>query len=177
MPYDRQKAFQSTLPVWGGTVVDVGAKTGLVISIHPPRVGRDVSISVWFFGTFHFNPPSPCGEGRKDSLPSSSTTTISIHPPRVGRDRPAPFAGAGPCYFNPPSPCGEGRGYHKKRGFPHLGFQSTLPVWGGTLSQGQHREGITNFNPPSPCGEGPLQPSGLCTTTTFQSTLPVWGGT
>ena len=33
------------------------------ISIHPPRVGRDVLDSVDFTHFLDFNPPSPCGEG------------------------------------------------------------------------------------------------------------------
>ena len=55
---------------------------------------------------------------------------VSIHPPRVGRDRnPRPFPDR-PHGFNPPSPCGEGQGY-KNGMYPIVGFQSTLPVWGG----------------------------------------------
>ena len=56
--------FQSTRPVRGGTLLD---QTGLelgVISIHPPRAGRD-------------------GDG--DDL-AAVIVAISIHPPRAGRD-------------------------------------------------------------------------------------------
>ena len=57
--------------------------------------------------------------------------------------------------FNPPSPCGEGLA-HRDISVPRfIEFQSTLPVWGGTLE-------IVIL----------LYLSGL-----FQSTLPVWGGT
>ena len=59
----RQAKFQSTLPVWGGTeIVRVAHGVG-VISIHPPRVGRD--------------PADQRGQ---------APHKISIHPPRVGRD-------------------------------------------------------------------------------------------
>ena len=56
------------------------------ISIHPPRVGRDLRPATHRAG---FN-------------------LISIHPPRVGRDNPTAKKGEYLLYFNPPSPCGEG---------------------------------------------------------------------
>ena len=55
--------------------------------------------------------------------------------------------------FNPPSPCGEGPGL-LKRPFPHMLFQSTLPMRGGTVASAQEAWAMVNFNPPSPCGEG-----------------------
>ena len=55
--------------------------------------------------------------------------------------------------FNPPSPCGEGQHVFVCGG-TGSGFQSTLPVWGGTE--------------PAPI---------TSSMKTFQSTLPVWGGT
>ena len=55
--------FQSTLPVWGGTSGRWPWYLHRSISIHPPRVGRDI-----------INPQLP------------PNIRISIHPPRVGRD-------------------------------------------------------------------------------------------
>ena len=78
--------FQSTLPVWGGTPPAGAVKRLCRISIHPPRVGRDIEIIQLRILLKHFNPPSPCGEGR-------------FGPARGG---PNPD-------FNPPSPCGEGQ--------------------------------------------------------------------
>ena len=124
-----------------------------------------------------FNPPSPCGEGPLFVISVFRNITC----------------------FNPPSPCGEGR---KPTIVIDLNwtFQSTLPVWGGTISGGGVMESLgvsihpprvgrdganpnslrrprTGFNPPSPCGEGLIfliPPRGF---SMFQSTLPVWGGT
>ena len=85
--YGLSRIFQSTLPVWGGTMPISSPTLSGLISIHPPRVGRDVM---------------PCTSGY-------TYPKISIHPPRVGRDGTPP----GRCSARP-------------------GFQSTLPVWGGT---------------------------------------------
>ena len=106
----KQFQFQSTLPVWGGTGLFVALALVFVISIHPPRVGRDrcfwqlqlrrgvisihpprvgrdrASKSRLLWALAHFNPPSPCGEGR---IPFPCVVVFSD--------------------FNPPSPCGEGR--------------------------------------------------------------------
>ena len=128
---NRQKlTFQSTRPVWGGTEGVLVALRIPVISIHPPRVGRDDVIR------------------RKDRRAS-----ISIHPPRVGRDAAPGFRRAGTRHFNPPAPCGAGQAcdliLREK-----IKFQSTRPVWGGTTAWAN---------------------SASCLI--FQSTRPVWGGT
>ena len=108
--------------------------SGLIIriSIHPPRVGRDVNLALSLLLDF----------------------SISIHPPRVGRD-PAP--------------------QHAEACSP--AFQSTLPVWGGTLYDDLYEQIPQDFNPPSPCGEGLLIVVLAVVLFIFQSTLPVWGGT
>ena len=192
------KGFQSTLPVWGGTaqvsvqprsvgisihpprvgrdVVSFFVTTGIIISIHPPRVGRDFGGCLLFrFG--HFISIHPPRVGRDTSQPGRvDTILISIHPPRVGRDlakfRQTPHApisihpprvgrdterdslhnpGGN---FNPPSPCGEGLQAPNLARYSVL-FQSTLPVWGGTLTLSSRLPAHLYFNPPSPCGEGP----------------------
>ena len=56
-------------------------------------------------------------------------------------------------YFNPRSPCGERQATAVARSVSRI-FQSTLPVWGATLS-----------------------PLGSSAYSSFQSTLPVWGAT
>ena len=150
------EVFQSTLPVWGGTIVSAKyssgsnsyfnppspcgegrgvAGDGLVfgerISIHPPRVGRDIWGAVFPGDIINFNPPSPCGEGRVALLSSIHVIHISIHPPRVGRDH----LGIGRCVpfgisIHPPR---VGRdAYNAEHPDVEPEFQSTLPVWGGT---------------------------------------------
>ena len=129
--HSSSRVFQSTLPVWGGTVAKFAQRADRAkISIHPPRVGRDLDDLESSFDELHFNPPSPCGEGHLAQLFVS-----------VGSD------------FNPPSPCGE-----------------------GPLTSASDPE-ATYFNPPSPCGEGPEMFLPELISVKFQSTLPVWGGT
>ena len=55
--------FQSTHPVWGGTQTKRAGQPAGQISIHPPRVGWDVSIQFSGADSGYFNPPTPCGVG------------------------------------------------------------------------------------------------------------------
>ena len=80
------RAFQSTRPVRGGTAWDGARLSEKVISIHPPRAGRDAGIGGFM------------AEG----------LGISIHPPRAGRDVYVCRSAGGRKDFNPPAPCGAG---------------------------------------------------------------------
>ena len=79
------------------------------ISIHPPRVGRDLwaQYKTEIKDLFQSTLPVWGGTGRRYGA--------------VVRD----------FYFNPPSPCGEGLRHLFLLVGPRI-FQSTLPVWGGT---------------------------------------------
>ena len=102
------RKFQSTLPVWGATII------ATICRVLPQN----------------FNPRSPCGERHKgtvlavaagafqSTLPVWGATGpgpllgrgggISIHAPRVGSDGPPDFHAINIAqYFNPRSPCGE----------------------------------------------------------------------
>ena len=80
---------------------------------------------------------------------------ISIHAPRVGSDTAAPELKTTPNDFNPRSPCGERLFIFNVLQRNIIKFQSTLPVWGATISIYGIRPSIKGF----------------------QSTLPVWGAT
>ena len=123
--------FQSTHPVWGGTVVDDVAFADPNISIHPPRVGWDGHGHKPVVLVGDFNPPTPCGVGprfrHKTLLPLRFQSThpvwggtllstlggffmsISIHPPRVGWDLSSLMRYSTLTNFNPPTPCGVGQ--------------------------------------------------------------------
>ena len=76
--------FQSTLPAWGATPIEVFIACDFVISIHAPRVGSDCI-------------------PRKLHLRG----VISIHAPRVGSDRGTAASLSCGRHFNPRSPRGE----------------------------------------------------------------------
>ena len=122
--------FQSTLPAWGETRRASAATPTAGISIHSPRMGRDmIPDNVEFNGVFQSTLPA-WGETRRRGDPEGRET-ISIHSPRMGRDGQRHCWRTGILYFNPLSPHGE-------RLFPYsqdallLLFQSTLPAWGET---------------------------------------------
>ena len=120
------RKFQSTLPVWGGTVVLYDCLLILKISIHPPRVGRDGSASRCAFRKSSFQSTLPVWGGTTVSKAKRAANNISIHPPRVGRDLSVSmlFATGGV-------------------------FQSTLPVWGGTeYAAGAFTSFIISIHPP-----------------------------
>ena len=57
--------FQSTHPVWGGTLPGPWGSVEDNISIHPPRVGWDFAIRKLLSHIYNFNPPTPCGVGQQ----------------------------------------------------------------------------------------------------------------
>ena len=147
-----------------------------IISIHPPRVGRDPSHAGSRWAYRDFNPPSPCGEGRFPQLSADVGGLISIHPPRVGRDKNHIYSSYAIINFNPPSPCGEGR-ILTNEGDPWCLFQSTLPVWGGTVRRASV-DVHDGFQSTLPVWGGTIAgPESSSASDRFQSTLPVWGGT
>ena len=57
----RGTTFQSTRPVWGATIVPVELTGFTEVSIHAPRVGRDISQRTYRAHLKSFNPRAPCG--------------------------------------------------------------------------------------------------------------------
>ena len=53
--------FQSTRPAWGATVPIEKGPHGALVSIHAPRVGRDLLTVINLFCGFCFNPRAPRG--------------------------------------------------------------------------------------------------------------------
>ena len=195
---NRTARFQSTRPVWGATLrlppevispssfnprAPCGARRTIdhirhsltLVSIHAPRMGRDL----WGVANprqhDRFNPRAPCGARRtainNDCIEETFQSTrpvwgatngmhlktmnifVSIHAPRVGRDKGSFVPRTKGVCFNPRAPCGARLSLLLLL-LHCLGFQSTRPVWGAT--QTQDRSGRA------------------CS---FQSTRPVWGAT
>ena len=127
----KRLQFQSTLPVWGGTGRVRPGDCGAWVSIHPPRVGRDPHFWPLAPRRARFQSTLPVWGGTHERAGDTAQAEVSIHPPRVGRD-PGLFLMVNV----------------RNR------FQSTLPVWGGTAAAAEHPRNSRCFNPPSPCGEG-----------------------
>ena len=176
--YGRQmpQKFQSTLPAWGETYRRGSTWRRPSISIHSPRMGRDMRRENGRGGGCHFNPLSPHGERRFVRTYEGIFGKISIHSPRMGRDSSlaqftqstSPFQSTLPAW---------GETSAKSVWPVWLLFQSTLPAWGET--EVQQRLGLRpcNFNPLSPHGERQPRPGHNFNPVIFQSTLPAWGET
>ena len=196
----RYSQFQSTHPVWDGTLASDCSLFDTEISIHPSRVGWDELLS----------------------LLTQAESRISIHPSRVGWDTVAKFRLTAPWAFqsthpvwdgtpircshrqmdvdfNPPIPCGMGRvGDVFHQGFCVISIHPSRVGWDqrGRFRRAERR----NFNPPIPCGMGHSRqvsidrPMGISIHPSrvgwdiveqfngyieeaFQSTHPVWDGT
>ena len=126
---------------------------------------------------FHFNPPSPCGEGPERRNVPVTRAGISIHPPRAGRDGEALGDGqkANKISIHPPRAGRDllraGCPYHDPRISIHP------PRAGRDTPNGPVLLDHQDFNPPSPCGEGRTFHAPARVLCQFQSTLPVRGGT
>ncbi len=165
--------FQSTLPAWGETRAEPEMRPLTLISIHSPRMGRDLRRG----GKAELEPISIHSPRMgRDTIPryNGELLEISIHSPRMGRDFHAPFWGYLPtisihsprmgrdsCWarkpaqwrnFNPLSPHGERRSSPVSVICWSL-FQSTLPAWGETKLVGGGESDEEYFNPLSPHGE------------------------
>ena len=121
------RRFQSTLPVWGGTKNPAYAGCYILISIHPPRVGRDWPHGWHERGRWYISiHPPRVGRDAQQHKAALVYIDISIHPPRVGRDAEL-----------------------VKRLRVDIIFQSTLPVWGGTMSSASINQSPTiSIHPP-----------------------------
>ena len=128
---DSRNLFQSTLPAWGETGAAPEESLRGQISIHSPRMGRDILLGNGHGQAEDFNPLSPHGERQKmrqkcrKGFPFQSTLPAWGETGRSTETRPA------------------------------LLFQSTLPAWGETYYALRIMSTLFYFNPLSPHGERP----------------------
>ena len=161
-------------PLAGRDLVAQVCEHGHVISIHPPLAGRDSAIGALSNTIGDFNPPAPCGAGRRrkyvrvtlplfqstrplrggtlQQLASALKDLISIHPPLAGRDQCGRILRHKTPYFNPPAPCGAGQCKSPRSG-RGWNFNPPAPCGAGPAADSRSRQG-PNFNPPAPCGAG-----------------------
>ena len=98
--------FQSTRPVWGATVGNASQFLQNAVSIHAPRVGRDLHTSFQHPSARQFQSTRPVWGATDAARVAPQRPHVSIHAPRVGRDVCTrqivnKFTG-----FNPRAPCG-----------------------------------------------------------------------
>ena len=105
----QRERFQSTLPAWGETERLARDHAAALISIHSPRMGRDLVPAGKGGKRQYFNPLSPHGERPGGTGRATEKVEISIHSPRMGRDL-----------------------LDNKALKDERLFQSTLPAWGET---------------------------------------------
>ena len=125
--------FQSAHPVWERTFLANLTLYSREISIHPSRVGWDQPDLFRSLRCQNFNPPIPCGMGRRlcDFLRCRSR-------------------------FQSTHPVWDGTSPWRNRSSPSV-FQSTHPVWDGTICDPRPSQPLEHFNPPIPCGMGPTR--------------------
>ena len=168
------------------------------ISIHAPRVGRDVNSAESLRAPFNFNPRAPCGARLCAALVIRARHRISIHAPRVGRDLyfvhdlhygsisiHAPRVGRDGRlmatarlikHFNPRAPCGA-RQEAQPSPRPHHDFNPRAPCGARRyiLLCGYLGELISIHAPR--VGRDPTSRKQQRKQQRFQSTRPVWGAT
>ena len=83
---DCANAFQSTRPAWGATVWENVPGVLSVVSIHAPRVGRDLRTTSFSTKRTRFQSTRPAWGATTQPLPCARAALVSIHAPRVGRD-------------------------------------------------------------------------------------------
>ena len=146
------------------------------VSIHAPRVGRDVPEKLMWKTLLLFQSTRPVWGATAGGDGAADVIHVSIHAPRVGRDPNESVNGACVIGFNPRAPCGARPWSTCRAASWHL-FQSTRPVWGATVLflllsnvvlvsihaprvgrdciQRAPSDRNNGFNPRAPCGARP----------------------
>ena len=140
---ELEDIFQSTLPAWGETHHPRHGIQHGAISIHSPRMGRDLGSGVVSpIGKFQSTLPA-WGETQRHKQ-VARLPAISIHSPRMGRDIIIQFFRFINGYFNPLSPHGERHGgVRRLRRLRQISIHS--PRMGRDDGQSPHPHGEGNF--------------------------------
>ena len=80
---DSLTRFQSTLPLWGGTQLHIDPSGDVIISIHPPHEGRDLTWEHWeeFCGEFQSTLPvrgGTCGTPGFEGVFAKFQSTLPV---------------------------------------------------------------------------------------------------
>ena len=127
--------FQSTRPVWGATLIAAIYDFLIAVSIHAPRVGRDMALLSRKTEKAMFQSTRPV-RGATATPPSRSCITrVSIHAPRAGRDSGRDAGGAGAGGVSIHAPCAGRDNVRFSISASPPRFQSTRPVRGATFKK------------------------------------------
>ena len=130
-PARRARRFQSTLPAWGETGprdLRGGAST---ISIHSPRMGRDLAAVAVEDREQLFQSTLPAWGETPACVAALAEALFQSTLPAWGETLPELLSATSSVDFNPLSPHGERPASSKVTPLPKR-FQSTLPAWGET---------------------------------------------
>ena len=125
-------AFQSTRPAWGATRGRGRGAVDMRISIHAPRMGRDIMLLYYLSRRRYFNPRAPHGARLDDRVEMRNSVT--------GFQSTRPAWGATAV-----------EQHHERL----AEFQSTRPAWGATARRQGRRNPQAYFNPRAPHGARP----------------------
>ena len=185
--------------MWGATskTSDEGGST--YISIHAPRVGRDLNLSMSWSSATHFNPRAPCGARHRIVLSGNPEHPFQSTRPVWGATKGADGAPGIYYDFNPRAPCGARRessshhahfspiSIHAPRvGRDHAALRAIMipciiSIHAPRVGRDQlsplpmHGSGISIHAPR--VGRDLRRSSTGRTSALFQSTRPVWGAT
>ena len=149
------REFQFTRPVWGATKRQIRRGRGAWVSIHAPRVGRDLGVANFSNLLGCFDSRAPCGARQQQPQRQTLPRGFNSRAPCGARLLRFYFcAGGGLSCFNSRAPCGARR----------ASSFNTQRI--------DHR-----FNSRAPCGARLLMIQRLSKTPLFQFTRPVRGAT
>ena len=149
----HRSIFQSTRPAWGATARAIVPDRSVSISIHAPRVGRDITASATRSCARNFNPRAPRGARHRCGTPTVSRLHFNPRAPRGARLLLFMFMA------------------------DRVSFQSTRPAWGATRCGGRSSRPPSHFNPRAPRGARLFVVLSHIDYRAFQSTRPAWGAT
>ena len=143
--------FQSTRPVWGATVTFCLEVVPDDVSIHAPRVGRDIDKADFISMVEGFNPRAPCGARLGLRRYGACLRGFQSTRPVWGATLTGLYFDLTYSLFQSTRPVW-GATFISAPVISPILFQSTRPVWGATFCIKSLRAVIDSFNPRAPCG-------------------------
>src|SRR5690606_24190421 len=116
---------------WGATGISYHSLSNDLVSIHAPRVGRDIAALTKYSRAYGFNPRAPGGARPAMLLVRPYLAKFQSTRPGWGATGGARRNPGRDTRFNPRAP-GGARQANPENHLPGMLFQSTRPGWGAT---------------------------------------------